>query len=79
MKMPNIQQLLRRHVFGRKAERERIEDAMAGVKVTENLVREAVHRGLALARAGNKRAARKALVEAEQLLELQAKYRKRLD
>ena len=79
MTKPDIQQLLRRHVFGTNAERDRIEEAMAGVKVTEDLAREAATKGLACVRAGRIAEARKAQAEANKWIKLQAKYRARLN
>lgn len=75
MAKPDIQKLLGRHLYGTKAERAQLEEAMAGVKVTEELAREAVTKGLACVKAGNIPAAREAKAEADKWLKLQAKYR----
>jgi len=78
MPAPDIQRLLGRHLNGTKAEKQRIEEAMAGVMVTEELAREAATKGLACVRLGNIPAARKAKAEADKWLKLQAEYRSRL-
>lgn len=76
---PDIQQLLRRHVYGSKAEKTRIEEAMAGVKVTNDLAREAALKGLACVKVGNIAEAKKAQAEADKWMKLCRKYRARLN
>lgn len=79
MAKPDIQQLLRRHVFGTEAQKRRIDEAMAGVKVTNELAREAALKGLACVKAGNVAEARKAQAEADKWWKLCQTYRAKLN
>lgn len=78
MTTPDIMQLLRRHVYGTKAERAKIEEAMAGVKVTEELAREAALVGLQCAKAGEMAEAKKAQAKADKWMRLHRMYLSRL-